>query len=305
MCIPEYECRGEILTTERKFAPVNEGNGIWAQCILDAHETGVCCQYSAPCGIRNYGRGGRARAPLAKNLAMFGEFPWQAIIFFSNFTYKCGASLVGGQWIITGAHCVNGHRYSDLQVRLGEWQVNSDAESLPHVDVNISSIYIHPKFNNRSLQNNLAIVELNIPVEYNFHINTICLPSYGKVLHSGTRCIATGWGKDAFEGSFQVILHKVDVPFVEHEHCQALLRKTRLGQHFRLHESFSCFGGEENKDACTGDGGGPLACKDLSTGQYFLHGITSWGIGCGRKDVPGVYADVQFFDEWIKGIIRT
>ena len=40
-----------------------------------------------------------------------------------------------------------------------------------------------------------------------------------------------------------------------------------------------------------GDGGGPLVCEDQ--GYYELTGLVSWGFGCGRQDVPGVYVKVS------------
>ena len=53
---------------------------------------------------------------------------------------------------------------------------------------------------------------------------------------------------------------------------------------------FLCAGGEEGKDACKGDGGGPLVCS--VGGVWHLAGIVSWGIGCGERDIPGVYVKV-------------
>lgn len=96
-------------------------------------------------------------------------------------------------------------------------------------------------------------------------------------------------------------MKKIEVPLVNHGRCQTLLRKTRLGKYFILNESFLCAGGEEGKDACDGDGGGPLMCPMFEgSNQYFQAGLVSWGIDCGEKDVPGVYANLQEVSFWIK-----
>lgn len=64
------------------------------------------------------------------------------------------------------------------------------------------------------------------------------------------RCFVSGWGRNDFAyGSNQAIQRKVDVPLVDHDTCQGILRMTRLGNRFILDRGFLCAGGETGKDA--------------------------------------------------------
>lgn len=197
--------------------------------------------------------------------------------------YVCGGTLISDQYLITAAHCVKTYSGFDLRVRLGEWDVNHDVEFYPYVEKDIISVHIHPvkylfifivKFANNfnfffkeyyagTLDNDLAILKLSSPVELssNPHITPACLPDKFSD-YSGHRCWTTGWGKDNWEyGKYQNILKEVDVPIIDQHTCQAQLRNTRLGRSYNLNPGFLCAGGEEGKDACKGDGGGPLVCE--------------------------------------------
>jgi secreted trypsin-like serine protease len=40
-------------------------------------------------------------------------------------------------------------------------------------------------------------------------------------------------------------------------------------------------------------------------GQWYQVGIVSFGIGCGRRNVPGVYTKVAAYESWIEEVILT
>ena len=47
------------------------------------------------------------------------------------------------------------------------------------------------------------------------------------------------------------------------------------------------------KDACQGDSGGPLSYHvtlEDDSDLWWLKGVVSFGVGCGRKNLGGVYA---------------
>jgi hypothetical protein len=188
---------------------------------------------------------------------------------------------------------------------MGEWDTQQQIEPQKHVDINASHISIHPAFDGKNLQNDFALIHLKEEFALTQHINTMCLPDplYDEVSYEKEDCFATGWGKDKFgsDGEYQVILKQVQMDVVEHDTCEDKFQKSRLGRNFRLDDSFLCAGGQQGKDTCKGDGGGPLVCPSKSNpGQYEQAGIVAWGLGCG-ENTPGVYADVTLalrFIDW-------
>ncbi|MCL4134056.1 UNVERIFIED_CONTAM: hypothetical protein GTU68_046427 [Idotea baltica] len=137
------------------------------------------------------------------------------------------------------------------------------------------------------------------------HISPICLPNPVQRF-VGSRCWVSGWGKNAVgkKGKYQNLLKKIDVPVIPRRGCQDILRNTRLGIDYTLHPGMLCAGGEPERDACKGDGGGPLSCRDRD-GQYVLTGIVSWGIGCGQPGVPGIYVNVEYYVGWIREMTES
>jgi secreted trypsin-like serine protease len=55
---------------------------------------------------------------------------------------------------------------------------------------------------------------------------------------------------------------------------------------------------EGGKDTCQGDSGGPFLVKGKKD-AFILAGATSWGIGCARPGLPGIYTRLSRYSDWL------
>lgn len=225
-----------------------------------------------------------------------GEFPWIAAIFkkttSGRYKFLCSGSLIHPNVVLTITHCLHKKKTSDLRVVVNGKIKLSEQDAAPEEKRDVSEVVNHPGYNDKYLFNDVSLIILEKPylVETWSQINTLCLPPSDFNLE-GTKCLVTGWGIDKSQQRSRT-LKKVELPFVNHTHCQTLLRRTKLGRSFNLDTSFMCAGGEKGRDACLGDGGSPLMCaKYLGSTQYFIAGMVSWGVDCASENIPGVYTE--------------
>merc|ERR1711915_184936 len=134
----------------------------------------------------------------------------------------------------------------------------------------------------------LMVVTFRMTLQFFSHLKTLFLPA------TLTLCAFLRLMNSLMEPHALLLVGEIDLPIVNNYECQDKLRQTRLGQKYKLHDSFICAGGVNGKDACKGDGGSPLVCPSkYDPNTYVQAGIVAWGIGCGENGTPGVYADVS------------
>lgn len=138
-----------------------------------------------------------------------------------------------------------------------------------------------------TFENDIALLVLQSPLNFNGYVAAASLAAANSELEYPDECTVVGWGSTRQGGSLSDVLMSVDVPFVEYDDCDDSYYWPQ-----DMSDYFIC-AGEEGKDGCQGDTGGPLICDGD------VYGISSWGLGCGLPGYPGVYTKVTTYLSWI------
>ncbi len=225
--------------------------------------------------------------------ATAGEMPF--IVGLRDDYYQepfCDGSLIAKNWVLTAAHCVQDQKTIHLDVGLYQLSDKSSVETFDSTE-----FYVHPNYNPDTSDSDFALIHLPsdssvTPVVMN--AEEIAIP---KSVDEQLMATVAGWGMTSEKDySTPDILLKVTVPLIDQVTCAAAYESSG----YPVTDTMICAGEMAGgKDACQGDSGGPLVTQNADM-SYKLVGIVSWGVGCARPNLPGVYSKVNAAYSWIQ-----
>ena len=220
-----------------------------------------------------------------------GQFPWMAALVDAGAKRAidgmyCGGSVLAPRVVLTAAHCLPGVREPELDVVVGRTRMSRESDG---ERVDVSKILRHPGYDATEQRNDLALLQLARPVA----ATPLALPgaTEPQLAAPGTRVVTAGWGTTSEGGDASDDLQFVRLTVRSDARCDKQYGDVDAGTQVCASSS------RAGEDSCQGDSGGPLFAGEGPDARIL--GIVSYGFGCGRAGVPGVYTRVGGFAQWI------
>ncbi|CAL8143253.1 unnamed protein product [Orchesella dallaii] len=232
----------------------------------------------------------------------------------------CSGSLIDNRHVLTAAHCL--HRFNSrdvarMQVRIGFTKNRlNDTFNDYYLERKASKIIFHKRFHEQSkMDNNIALVQLDQPVEFDEHVAPIGIFSGARGFDVGNCSgVEAGWikyGNRKVTGISGGVIHYIEPPtsdFVLREainriftnaECQSQLF-TEITEEMLCAKTdiFEAHGISTNQ--FRGNDGGPLVIQVGDRVQQV--GIKSWAYE--GHQYPTVYTRVSEYLDWIRNNLQ-
>ncbi|XP_059158144.1 chymotrypsin-like protease CTRL-1 [Physella acuta] len=253
------------------------------------------------CGAANYYRiiGGTGASPC--------QYPWMVMVTNSLTETMCGGAIIDSIHVLTAAHCFyaadkrTGEMTKALpgQIVVLTGSTVIDLKTLTGLKVRfVAKLSTHELYNSKTLANDIAVLRLTSPIEFDRCHQPVCLVNHTMDVHQASHCRAMGWGVNSNDvtSSAQSTLQWIDMPVVDDVTCR---------QQYRSLVTPSTFcAGAKGKDTCRGDSGGPFICRDDGP-RYHVYGVVSAGLDQQCGNYVGLYTKVSSFLGWIGRVTAT